>query len=56
MDALWCIALNAKELIISPTQAISEPILVKNIMRARTTLIFAAFFFYPVLSPRSLNT
>lgn len=51
LDALWCIALNAKDLIIRPTQAISEPILVKNVIRARTTLFLAAFFLSGSQSP-----
>lgn len=44
LDAFWRIALDAKELIVPPTQAISETILVKKTMQARTTLLFATFF------------
>jgi hypothetical protein len=43
-DALWRIALNAKELIIVPSQANPRPILVTNDRRSRATLLFAAFF------------
>ena len=51
LDAFWRIALNAKELIIPPPQAISESILVKNVMRAHATLLFAAFFLSGPQSP-----
>ncbi|KAN0133598.1 hypothetical protein V8E53_008586 [Lactarius tabidus] len=45
LDALWCIALNAKELISGPI------LIVTNVRRSRATLLFAAFFLSGPQSP-----
>ncbi|KAN0135856.1 hypothetical protein V8E53_006308 [Lactarius tabidus] len=44
LDTLWKITLNAKELIVRPSEAILRPVLLPNAIRLRTTLLLTAFF------------
>ena len=44
LDALWRITLNAKELVIRPSQEISGPVLLRDFLQSRKTLLLTAFF------------